>query len=490
MRELIDRPRPREGSLWARGWRPPSAGDLVGLRNRARRMTAAVECHGMLGVGDAEGSDLLARLEEQDTRGLADSGWLDRVEAIERVNARLAALRAEAIAAFDDVTRGVSADLGHELPEPADRPARAGERRWHGGLLRSVADEIGLALNLHRGAANARIHRSWELVKNYPATLAALSDGTLTERAAFTIIDELGTLSDDAQAAEAETALLDWARTHPLQRIKQRARREVASRDAAATDRIRRRTIEQRALRLVSDECGTADLVSTHDALAAAAAMTSITRAAIHARRHGDPRSLDQLRADIALSRMLGRADSSPAPASSTGTVPTDPVNTEAVNTEVVIHATAAELMALVDQLPGTGGEVAGHGVLPLSALVDALTRSTTTVRVHVADRPPPSPPRRYVPSRRLDRWIRDRDRICRFPGCGRPATRADLDHRRRFDPDDPDGGRTTADNLHALYRHHHRLKHRGAWRIRIDADGTITWISPTGREYRDDCDP
>jgi hypothetical protein len=440
----------------------------------------------------------------------------------------VAALKAAAIAAFDDATRGVSADLGHETPKPDDRLAEPAERRWHGGPLRSVSDEIGLVLQIHRSAANVRIAQSWELTHNHPRILAALSDGTLTERAAFTLVDELSSLIDESQLREAETALLDWARTHPLQRIKQAARREAARRDNAALDRIRTRTLADRSIRMISDNCGSADLISTHDAVHAAAAMTSLTSAAMRLRRAGDQRTLDQLRADIALHRMLGNPDhllakspdqqtaaSLPTDRATAGTPPADPSahapirgdSSSVAGVEVVIHATAAEIEAILHQRHGSGGELDGHGPLPQGALAAALTtalaagrtaaltagRAETAgplrskVRWHVDDGVPASDPLRYSPSGELDRWVRHRDRRCRFPGCNRPATFCDLDHREAFDPDDPVGGRTTAANLHALCRHHHRLKHRGDWTIRRNPDGTTTWTSPTGREYLDD---
>ncbi|HEY3005867.1 MAG TPA: DUF222 domain-containing protein [Kribbellaceae bacterium] len=282
VRDASGRLVPRPGSMWDRGWRPPSGAEVDEFIARARRLAGARRRHGVLDLDEPDpGAELLERLEAQDTGELTDAGWLDRLESIERVTGRLAALRAEAVARFDDATRGVCADLGHELPGPGDRTAAAGERRWHGGLLRSVGDEVGLALNLHRGAANARVVRSWELVHNYPATRAALAAGELTERAAFTIVDELGTLVDETQVRDAEAALVEWARTHPQQRIRQQARREIARRDAAATDRVRRRELDQRAIRMVTQaDTGTAELISTHDAVDAAAVMTCLTGAA------------------------------------------------------------------------------------------------------------------------------------------------------------------------------------------------------------------
>ncbi|QNE23107.1 HNH endonuclease [Kribbella qitaiheensis] len=196
-------------------------------------------------------------------------------------------------------------------------------------------------------------------------------------------------------------------------------------------------------------------------------------------------------------------------------------INEAAIGAEatVVIHATGAEVGALINGEVATGGEVDHHGPIPQSSLrkhlINALAqrllpnlrttpnsrRPGTTVRpapasnaaldaargsgarieLRMTDRPPPSDPDRYTPSAALDRFVRLRDRTCQFPGCNRPAEFTDVDHRVPFAA----GGRTTADNLWCLCRHHHRLKHEGGWEIHSNVDGSCTWISPTGRRYR-----
>lgn len=98
----------------------------------------------------------------------------------------------------------------------------------------------------------------------------------------------------------------------------------------------------------------------------------------------------------------------------------------------------------------------------------------------------------RYQPSAALARWIRFRDMTCRFPGCDRRATFCDLDHTMPFNHDNPlEGGWTVPWDLACYCREHHRLKtfHGGpdGWRDQQLADGTIVWISPTGRTYRTD---
>ncbi|KRC89904.1 hypothetical protein ASE25_10305 [Terrabacter sp. Root85] len=84
-----------------------------------------------------------------------------------------------------------------------------------------------------------------------------------------------------------------------------------------------------------------------------------------------------------------------------------------------------------------------------------------------------------YRPNAALAQRVRDRDRTCRFPGCGVAARRCDLDHVVRF-PDGP----TAEDNLVCLCRTHHGFKHHAGWTLTSEADGTCTWSSPTGRSY------
>lgn len=89
----------------------------------------------------------------------------------------------------------------------------------------------------------------------------------------------------------------------------------------------------------------------------------------------------------------------------------------------------------------------------------------------------PPSVTDNYTPGAELDRFVRLRDRRCRFPGCRARARTADLDHRREW----PDGV-TTHDNLVCLCRHHHRLKHQApGWRFDEGDEGGLAVTMPSG---------
>ncbi len=85
-----------------------------------------------------------------------------------------------------------------------------------------------------------------------------------------------------------------------------------------------------------------------------------------------------------------------------------------------------------------------------------------------------------YRPSAALARFVRARDRTCRWPNCHQPAIRCDLDHTEAFE----DGGPTTCANLCTLCRRHHRLKHESDGSYQQDPDGRTTWTDSHGRVH------
>jgi hypothetical protein len=88
----------------------------------------------------------------------------------------------------------------------------------------------------------------------------------------------------------------------------------------------------------------------------------------------------------------------------------------------------------------------------------------------------------RYRPSTHLRRHLRARDTRCRFPGCGIPARKSDLDHTHAAST----GGDTNDTNLATLCRRHHVLKHHTPWHVEQRQNGVLIWTSPTGRTYTD----
>ena len=87
----------------------------------------------------------------------------------------------------------------------------------------------------------------------------------------------------------------------------------------------------------------------------------------------------------------------------------------------------------------------------------------------------------RYRPPAALADLVRARDGACTHPGCAVPARRCDLDHITPWSG----GGTTGLDNLTALCRTHHRLKHAPGWTLTRTPGGDLTWTTPTGARYR-----
>jgi Domain of unknown function (DUF222) len=91
-----------------------------------------------------------------------------------------------------------------------------------------------------------------------------------------------------------------------------------------------------------------------------------------------------------------------------------------------------------------------------------------------------------YRPPAALKRWLALRDVTCIFPGCGRSASRCDLDHTTAW----TDGGVTSAENLAHLCRKHHTVKHQTLWKVERPPGSPPIWTSPTGHVRESDPPP
>lgn len=85
-----------------------------------------------------------------------------------------------------------------------------------------------------------------------------------------------------------------------------------------------------------------------------------------------------------------------------------------------------------------------------------------------------------YRPPRRTRDLVIARDVTCRYPGCGQPAWRGDLDHSRPWDR----GGLTCSCNLGGLCRAHHILKQHPRWTLAQPVPGSFVWTTSAGRTY------
>ena len=85
-----------------------------------------------------------------------------------------------------------------------------------------------------------------------------------------------------------------------------------------------------------------------------------------------------------------------------------------------------------------------------------------------------------YQPPPRIREHVTARDLTCRYPFCGQPAWRADLDHTTPWHK----GGLTCTCNLGGLCRGHHILKQHPGWQLTQPRPGHFQWTTPADRTY------
>ncbi|WP_336646284.1 HNH endonuclease signature motif containing protein [Microbacterium sp. USHLN186] len=185
-----------------------------------------------------------------------------------------------------------------------------------------------------------------------------------------------------------------------------------------------------------------------------------------------DPRTMDQLRADLFADLLLA-SDPSAAHGSGLDNITATIQVTVAATTLAGQDDRPAELDGIGPLHPDIARVLAGSrtGWTRLFCDPTGLVVETDT----------------YTPTEPMSRFLRARDQHCRFPGCRQPVHRCQLDHNHDY----AKGGRTRIDNLAHFCGSHHPLKHpsipdQHRWRARQLPDRSVEWVSPNGRTYRD----
>lgn len=384
--------------------------------------------------------------------------------------------------------------------------AAVGEESRDGPTGDRVLDELSCSLLVSRRSAQHTRAASMT-VCGQPEVWAALARGEIDLTRATILADALLDLPRwDADGVERAGHLRDrsillaeglaYAREHTARRLQQFLRRRVAHLGVEDHRRRRRRAVSERGVWIAHDGQGTADLtarLSSEDA----ERVYAVVRAVALADRAGEPgpdcpapsEPMDAWLAAAFVDLVLGPAGEGcpdedscgpaghPARRDAGRTRASNGSRRHAVRLETVINVTIpVESLAGLDDAPGM---INGFGVLPADvarrlAAADSRWRQVLTCRSSgalldvgtLSYRPPPA----------LARHVRLRDGTCRFPGCTVPARECDLDHLIPFPI-----GPTSADNLHALCRRHHGLKHEDGWSVEPLPGHQLRWTSPLG---------
>ncbi len=338
---------------------------------------------------------------------------------------------------------------------------------------RSIRLELAAAMRITEYAAGRMIVHAEALVHRYPAALDSLSGGRMTPKHAEILIDAVDQVPPDLRA-EIATHAVGLAESEPVGTFRRALRALIERAEASTLEERFQSAMQTRRVVLEggSDGMGLllvyAPQVELHAIFGRATAMAKLI-----AGRDGEPRTIDQVRADVVCDLLIdGITDARPAEA-------------RGIRASVVV---TVPVLSLLDDATAPISDppiVEGVGPIPLArarelcggdaSWMRVLTHPETGMVLSVGRdqyRPPSS-------LRKLTRWRADR---CMAPGCGMPASRCEIDHTIAWEA----GGETSLQNHAPFCKGHHIVKHHSAWEVRQleGSGGAIEWTSPTGRRY------
>jgi hypothetical protein len=388
---------------------------------------------------------------------------IDDVVEADRAAARAAANRAALI----DQARSWSEATASLMP--ADTSA---VHRWSATRVarRSLVSELAAALRLPERSTETLIEESRSLLRELPATMAALADGDISYRHAQVMIDHANSLPAEARRP-FERAALPLAVTLTVSRFDHRAR-VLREREHPESVEVRHDSSrDKREISLDPARDGMAWLTAYLPAATAQAIYHRVTDVAAALQSPDEPRTLTQLRADVFADLLIdGQTDADH---------PMQPNLGAGIRARVLVTVPVLTLL-------GRGTEPAvleGYGPIDIETARELAAGAPGFVRIltHPETGAVLSLGRdRYAIPPDLRAWLRMRDETCRAPGCGAAARRCDLDHTKDWQF----AGPTNHDNLAHLCPKHHDQKHHTAWTVEQVGDGDLEWTSPTGHRY------
>lgn len=387
---------------------------------------------------------------------------IDQVNVLERIVNAAAGLRAAVSVAFGEATIAAQREAGVRTRD----------------LGRGISDQLGLARGIspQHAAADGRLAR--QLHDRFPTLAALLRAGRISERVAGVVVRECQHL-DDELARRVDGQLGPQLPGLGIGKAETAARFLAIEFDEVGYLERHTRAVDQRALSIRPVADGMVELtglVALRDGITAYAA---IDRAARDRRSHGDARTLDQLRADLFVDLLTGRATGSSAGVEFNITIPAESLVGHGSTPGVVAGygpIPAAWARELLDAV--TGDVESGAAVWLRRLFTDPADDTVTAVDRHR---------RRFHPV--VARWIRARDaNVCRMPTCDHTdaTSDVDLDH---VDPYRTSGDSAVA-NGQVACESYNQLKELPGWTVTKRAtpgrpnSPTLTIVTPTGHTY------
>ncbi|MDQ4215864.1 HNH endonuclease signature motif containing protein [Microbacterium sp. ASV81] len=393
---------------------------------------------------------------------------MEECAALDREIARLEARKAARLAERVELLLGVV------------RPGETGFDQAE----RSMICEVSAGLRVTQFAAAKALANAHTLHDRLPAARAAFEVGEISSSHVDVIVAAARDIpvADVSAIAAFEAQVVPYAAAETRARTKAFAECVVAAVAPAPVAERHRRAQDERTVSVTDEGAGMSALHLTGPSVLVHAAFDLATqegRAILTAAKQAGPdesgasdeRRLDQVRFDRIMLRLL------------TGRVDGDADVVAAIRPIVQVTISASALLGFDERM----AELDGHGPLdPATARLFAASASSWE-RLFLDERGMVTRTSSYQPTESMRRFLRARDRTCRFPGCRQPARRCQIDHNH----DHARGGPTEIGNLACFCERHHAIKHpdldpRWRWTARQGPGGVITWISPAGVEYTD----
>ncbi|SFW91741.1 DUF222 domain-containing protein [Amycolatopsis australiensis] len=325
----------------------------------------------------------------------------------------------------------------------------------------SAASEVALALSITENRAGTIVSAANALIGRLPRMLNLMDDGRLDLYRAMKITDATAWLSEE-HARVVDAMLEDRVPGRNATQVRRAAAYAAAKVDPEGAAQRTERSLVERRLTLHHQDTGVTSLsVNNTPTEKATAAYARIDRAARALKTPDEPRTLDQLRADVAMDLLL----------SGTGG-PRE-------RSEVFLHIDLGTYLGLND-FPAA---LAGRGPVAASVARRIISGSDTTLRRVLTD--PRSgqalelSPTRYPLDPAHEEFIRVRDRECRQPGCTRPAQNCEVEATRARGE-----AKEAADQPVTYCSRHRRLKNEAGWDYEVTPDGIVNVATPTGRVH------
>ncbi|MBF4574302.1 DUF222 domain-containing protein [Herbiconiux sp. VKM Ac-1786] len=330
---------------------------------------------------------------------------------------------------------------------------------------RSLVAEVATALHVPESTASQRIDDAETLTDFLPVTLASLARGDIGYAHAQSVVRQARTLPEGARG-EFEAVATAKAESQTPSQLAAHARAVRERMHPESIDVRHREARDERAVWLEKERDGMATLVCHLSAVDAFAIDDTLDQLGRALRSPEESRTHAQLRADGLVELLLHRDGDTAARA-------------RGITANVVVTVPVLTLLGRSMR----AGELQGYGPIPVEAarrlaagapsFLRILTDPITGQRLSVGR------DRYKVPADLRAAVVLD-DETCRFPGCVRRADRCDLDHTTDW----ARGGETGLDNLAALCRRHHTLKHQTGWQVEAGEGRALHWRSPSGARH------